>query len=42
LKKEINADAVYYNSPTILARGIGVAENDLWFPEWVRFLDYAK
>jgi amidophosphoribosyltransferase len=42
LKKEINADAVYYNSPTILARGIGVSENDLWFPEWVRFLDYAK
>ncbi len=42
LKKEIKADAVYYNSPTILARGIGVSENDLWFPEWVRFLDYDK
>jgi amidophosphoribosyltransferase len=42
LKKEIKADAVYYNSPTILARGIGVSENDLWFPEWVRFLDYVK
>lgn len=42
LKKDIKADAVYYNSPAILARGIGVSENDLWFPEWVRFLDYVK
>ena len=42
LKKDIKADAVYYNSPAILARGIGISENDLWFPEWVRFLDYIK
>jgi amidophosphoribosyltransferase len=38
--KEIGADAVYYNSPKILARGIGLSEHELWFPEWVRFLDY--
>jgi amidophosphoribosyltransferase len=42
LKNDIKADTVYYNSPAILARGIGVSENDLWFPEWVRFLDYVK
>jgi amidophosphoribosyltransferase len=42
LKKDIKADAVYYNSPAILARGIGVSENNLWFPEWVRFLDYLR
>ena len=42
LKKDIKADAVYYNSPAILARGIGISENELWFPEWVRFLDYIK
>lgn len=38
--KEIGSDSVFYNSPSTLARGIGVAENNLWFPEWVRFLDY--
>jgi amidophosphoribosyltransferase len=38
--KEIGSDSVYYNSPSVLARGIGVPENNLWFPEWVRFLDY--
>lgn len=38
--KEIGADAVHYNSPKILARGIGLSEHELWFPEWVRFLDY--
>ncbi|MCI0557709.1 MAG: hypothetical protein MN733_04385 [Nitrososphaera sp.] len=38
--KEIGADSVHYNSPPVLARGIGVPENNLWFPEWVRFLDY--
>ena len=38
--KEIGADSVFYNSPSVLARGIGVPENNLWFPEWVRFLDY--
>jgi len=40
--KEIGADELYYNSPSILARGIGIAESSLWFPEWVRFLDYRK
>lgn len=40
IAKEIGADAVYYNSPEILARGIGIPEHELWFPEWVRFLDY--
>lgn len=38
--KELGADSVYYNSPSVLARGIGVPEHNLWFPEWVRFLDY--
>jgi amidophosphoribosyltransferase len=38
--REIGADSVYYNSPAVLAKGIGVPENNLWFPEWVRFLDY--
>jgi amidophosphoribosyltransferase len=37
---DIGADSLYYNSPSILAKGIGVSENELWFPEWVRFLDY--
>jgi amidophosphoribosyltransferase len=40
IAKEIGSDSVYYNSPSVLARGIGVPENNLWFPEWVRFLDY--
>ncbi|HET9356868.1 MAG TPA: hypothetical protein VFN98_02135, partial [Nitrososphaeraceae archaeon] len=40
IAKEIGADAVYYNSPHVLARGIGLSEHELWFPEWVRFLDY--
>ncbi|HYY66771.1 MAG TPA: hypothetical protein VE572_00335 [Nitrososphaeraceae archaeon] len=40
IAKEIGADTVYYNSPEILARGIGLSEHELWFPEWVRFLDY--
>lgn len=38
--KEIGSDSLFYNSPSTLARGIGVPENNLWFPEWVRFLDY--
>jgi amidophosphoribosyltransferase len=42
VSKEVGADALYYNSPEVLARGIGVHENNLWFPEWVRFLDYNK
>jgi amidophosphoribosyltransferase len=40
IAQELGADSLYYNSPAILAKGIGVAENDLWFPEWVRFIDY--
>jgi amidophosphoribosyltransferase len=40
IAKELGADAVYYNSPAVLAKGIGVPEHNLWFPEWVRFLDY--
>lgn len=40
IAREIGCDSVYYNSPAILAKGIGVPENNLWFPEWVRFLDY--
>lgn len=40
--KEIGADTLYYNSPEILARGIGVCEDNIWFPEWVRFLDYRR
>ncbi len=42
IAKEIGADAVYYNSPEILAKGIGLSEHELWFPEWVRFLDYQS
>jgi amidophosphoribosyltransferase len=42
VNREIGANALYYNSPEVLARGIGVPENNLWFPEWVRFLDYNK
>ena len=38
--REIGADSVYYNSPAVLAKGIGVPENNLWLPEWIRFLDY--
>lgn len=40
IAKELGADTVYYNSPAVLARGVGVPEHNLWFPEWVRFLDY--
>jgi amidophosphoribosyltransferase len=40
IAREIGSDSVYYSSPAILAKGIGVPENNLWFPEWVRFLDY--
>jgi len=42
IAKEIGADAVHYNSPEVLARGIGLSEHELWFPEWVRFLDYSR
>jgi amidophosphoribosyltransferase len=40
IARELGADSLYYNSPAILAKGIGVSENELWFPEWVRFIDY--
>ncbi len=40
IAKELGANTVYYNSPSVLAKGIGVPEHNLWFPEWVRFLDY--
>ena len=40
IARELGADSLYYNSPAVLAKGIGVSENDLWFPEWVRFIDY--
>lgn len=40
IAREIGANSLYYNSPAVLAKGIGVSENELWFPEWVRFLDY--
>jgi amidophosphoribosyltransferase len=40
IAREIGANSLYYNSPSVLAKGIGVSEDELWFPEWVRFLDY--
>ena len=40
IAQELGADSLHYNSPAVLAKGIGVSENDLWFPEWVRFIDY--
>jgi amidophosphoribosyltransferase len=41
IAKEIGSDSVFYNSPAIISKGIGMPENNLWFPEWVRFLDYT-
>ena len=40
IASELGVDSVFYNSPEILAKGIGVHESQLWFPEWIRFLDY--
>jgi len=40
ISSEIGADKVFYNSPEILSKGIGVPESQLWFPEWIRFLEY--
>jgi amidophosphoribosyltransferase len=40
ISSELGADKVYYNSPEILSKGIGMPESQLWFPEWIRFLDY--
>jgi amidophosphoribosyltransferase len=42
ISKELGADNVFYNSPYILSKGIGISEYNLWFPEWVRFLEYDK
>ena len=42
IARQLKVDAVYYNSPSMLAEGIGLAERNLWFPEWVRFLDYTR
>lgn len=40
IASELKVDSVFYNSPRILAKGIGVHESQLWFPEWIRFLEY--
>jgi amidophosphoribosyltransferase len=37
---ELVCEKTFYNSPYLLAKGIGISENNLWFPEWIRFLDY--
>ena len=42
VSNELGADKVFYNSPSILSKGIGISEYNLWFPEWVRFLEYDK
>jgi amidophosphoribosyltransferase len=42
ISQELGADKVFYNSPSILSKGIGISEYNLWFPEWVRFLEYDK
>ncbi len=42
VSKELGANKVFYNSPSILSKGIGISEYNLWFPEWVRFLEYEK
>jgi amidophosphoribosyltransferase len=42
ISRELGADKVFYNSPSVLSKGIGISEYNLWFPEWVRFLEYVK
>lgn len=42
ISREIGCEKIFYNSPSILAKGIGISENKLWFPEWIRFLDYER
>jgi amidophosphoribosyltransferase len=37
---ELGCEKMFYNSPFLLAKGIGISESNLWFPEWIRFLDY--
>jgi amidophosphoribosyltransferase len=40
IANELRCQKLFYNSPFLLAKGIGISENNLWFPEWIRFLDY--
>lgn len=42
VSKELSVDKLYYNSPSLLAKGIGISEGKLWFPEWIRFLEYKR
>ncbi|NOJ28838.1 MAG: hypothetical protein DA328_01565 [Nitrososphaeraceae archaeon] len=42
ISRELHCNNIYYNSPSMLAKGIGISEKNLWFPEWIRFLDYKK
>jgi amidophosphoribosyltransferase len=42
ISREIGSEKIFYNSPSMLAKGIGISENKLWFPEWIRFLDYER
>ncbi|HEY6536714.1 MAG TPA: hypothetical protein VIY08_13080 [Candidatus Nitrosocosmicus sp.] len=37
---ELGADQIFFNSSEVLSKGIGIPESQLWFPEWIRFLDY--
>jgi amidophosphoribosyltransferase len=37
---ELGCEKIFYNSPFLLSKGIGISESNLWFPEWIRFLDY--
>ena len=41
MANDLGADEVYYNSPSVLSKAIGISEYNLWFPEWIRFLDYV-
>ena len=40
IAREIRCEKIFYNSPFLLSKGIGISESNLWFPEWIRFLDY--
>lgn len=40
IANELVCEKTFYNSPYLLSKGIGVSESNLWFPEWIRFLDY--
>ncbi len=39
IAKELECEKTFYNSPYLLSKGIGVSENNLWFTEWISFLD---